>query len=130
MQDAIKIAGQVERDAQKLNQLLLNKNSLSFDEKKQIEDLLQKKKDLDALVKDIQADNKKNMVNRQENEQQNKELLDKQKEIENLFNNVLDQKNPGNVEKAAGPDGPGTKGCYPRRTVKNADGQQILEKGT
>ena len=92
IQDAVKLAGQVERDAQKLNQLLLNKNSLSFDEKKQIDDLLQKKKDLDELVKDIQAGNKKNMVNRQENEQQNKELIEKQKEIENLFNNVLDQK--------------------------------------
>jgi len=92
MQSAIKIAGQIEKDAQKLNQTLLNKNTLSFDEKKQIDDLLQKKKELDDLVKDIQADNKKNMVNRQENEQQNKELMEKQKEIENLFNNVLDQK--------------------------------------
>lgn len=92
MQSAIKLAGQIERDAQKLNQKLLDKNTLSFDEKKQIDDLLQKKKDLDNLVKDIQAENKKNMVNRQENEQQNKEILEKQKEIENLFNNVLDPK--------------------------------------
>lgn len=99
MQSAIKIAGQVERDAQKLNQLLLNKNSLSFDEKKQIDDLLQKKKDLDNLVKDIQAENKKNLYNRQENEQQNKELLEKQKEIENLFNNVLDQKTQEMLKK-------------------------------
>ncbi len=99
MQDAIKIAGQVERDAQKLNQLLLNKNSLSFDEKKQIDDLLQKKKDLDDLVKDIQAENKKNLYNRQENDQQNKELVEKQKEIENLFNNVLDQKTQDLLKK-------------------------------
>jgi hypothetical protein len=99
MQDAIKIAGQVERDAQKLNQLLLNKNSLSFDEKKQIDDLLQKKKELDGLVKDIQAENKKNLYNRQENEQQNKELIEKQKEIENLFNNVLDQKTQEMLKK-------------------------------
>jgi hypothetical protein len=99
MQDAIKIAGQVERDAQKLNQLLLNKNSLSFDEKKQIDDLLQKKKELDGLVKDIQSENKKNLYNRQENEQQNKELIEKQKEIENLFNNVLDQKTQEMLKK-------------------------------
>jgi hypothetical protein len=99
MQDAIKLAGQVERDAQKLNELLLNKNSLSFDEKKQIDELLQKKKDLDDMVKDIQAENKKNMVNRQENEQQNKELIEKQKEIENLFNNVLDQKTQDLLKK-------------------------------
>jgi hypothetical protein len=99
MQDAIKIAGQVERDAQKLNELLLNKNSLSFDEKKQIDDLLQKKKELDDLVKDIQAENKKNLYNRQENEQQNKDLIEKQKEIENLFNNVLDQKTQDMLKK-------------------------------
>ncbi|WP_302901166.1 DUF4175 family protein [Mucilaginibacter sp. BT774] len=99
MQSAIKLATQVERDAQKLNQKLLDKNTLSFDEKKQIDDLLQKKKDLDNLVKDIQAENKKNMVNRQENEQQNKEILEKQKEIENLFNNVLDPKTQDLLKK-------------------------------
>ncbi|AYL98100.1 DUF4175 family protein [Mucilaginibacter celer] len=92
MQSAIKLAGQVERDAQKLNQTLLNKNTLSFDEKKQVEDLMQKRKDLDDLVKEIQADNKKNLYNRQENQQQSEEILAKQKQIEDLFNNVLDQK--------------------------------------
>ena len=99
MQSAIKLASQIERDAQKLNQKLLDKNTLSFDEKKQIEDLLQKKKDLDNLVKDIQAENKKNTVNRQENEQQNKDILEKQKEIENLFNNVLDPKTQDLLKK-------------------------------
>ncbi|MDB5136832.1 MAG: hypothetical protein JWP37_3435, partial [Mucilaginibacter sp.] len=99
MQDAIKVAGQVEREAQKLNQLLLNKNSLSFDEKKQIDDLLQKKHELDELVKDIQTENKKNLYDRQENQQQNKELVEKQKQIENLFNNVLDQKTQDMLKK-------------------------------
>jgi hypothetical protein len=92
MESAIKLAGQVERDAQKLNQNLLNKNTLSFDEKKQVEDLMQKRKDLEGLVKDIQADNKKNLYNRQENQQQTEEIMAKQKQIEDLFNNVLDQK--------------------------------------
>lgn len=92
MESAIKLAGQVEHDSQKLNQMLLDKNTLSFDEKKQVEDLLQKRKDLEDLVKEIKDDNKKNLYNRQENQQQNDELLAKQKQIEDLFNNVLDQK--------------------------------------
>ena len=99
MQDAIKLAGQIEHDSQKLNQMLLDKNSLTFDEKKQIDELLEKKKDLDNLVKDIQDENKKNIYQRQENQQQNKELEEKQKEIENLFNNVLDQKTREMLEK-------------------------------
>ena len=99
MQDAIKLAGQIEHDSQKLNQMLLDKNSLTFDEKKQIDELLEKKKDLDNLVKEIQDENKKNIYQRQENQQQNKELEEKQKEIENLFNNVLDKKTREMLEK-------------------------------
>ena len=92
MESAIKLAGQIEKDSQKLNQMLLNKNTLSFDEKKQIEDLLQKRKDLNDLVKEVQADNKKNLYNRQENQQQDKDLTEKQKQMEQLLNNVLDPK--------------------------------------
>ena len=99
MQDAIKLAGQIEHDSQKLNQMLLDKNTLSFDEKKQIDELLDKKKDLDNLIKDIQDENKKNLYERQENQEQNKELQDKEKQIENLFNNVLDQKTRDLLEK-------------------------------
>ncbi len=99
MQSAIKLAGQVEHDSQKLNELLLNKNDLSFDEKKQIQDLLQKKKDLDGLVKDIQDENKKNAYNRQENQQQDPAITEKQKEMEKLFSNVLDPKTQELLQK-------------------------------
>lgn len=99
MQSAIKLAGQVEHDSQKLNELLLNKNDLSFDEKKQIADLLQKKKDLDDLVKDIQAENKKNAYIRQENQQQDPSITQKQKEMEKLFSNVLDPKTQELLQK-------------------------------
>jgi hypothetical protein len=92
MESAIKIAAQVEHDSQKLNQLLLNKNTLSFDEKKQIEDLLQKRKELDDLVKEIQGDNKKNLYNRKENQQHDKQLTEKQQQMDDLLNKVLDPK--------------------------------------
>jgi hypothetical protein len=99
MQSAVKLAAQVEKSAQKLNQSLLDKNNLSFDEKKQVEELLQKRKDLEDLVKEIQDDNKKNLYNRQENQKQTQELMDLQKQIENLFNNVLDDKTKELLQK-------------------------------
>jgi hypothetical protein len=99
MQSAIKVAGQIEQGAQKLNQLLLNKNTLSFDEKKQIEDLLQKRRELDELVKDIQDDNKKNLYNREENQQQDKALTEKQQQIEALLDHVLDPKTAEIMQK-------------------------------
>ena len=99
MTDAIKMAGQIEKESQKLNQMLLDKNTLSFDEKKQIEDLLEKKHDLDNLIKEVQAENKKNLYERKENDQQTQELMEKQKQIEDLFNNVLDKKTREMLEK-------------------------------
>jgi hypothetical protein len=99
MESAIKIAAQMEFDSQKLNQLLLNKNTLSFDEKKQIEDLLQKRKELDDLIKEIQGDNKKNLYNRQENQQQDKQLTEKQHQMDDLLNKVLDPKTQEMLQK-------------------------------
>jgi hypothetical protein len=92
MLSAIKLAGQVERDAQKLNQMLLNKNNLSFEEKKQVEDLLRKKAELNQLVKEVQNENKADQYKRQESQPQSPELQEKQKEMENLFNHALDEK--------------------------------------
>ncbi|MBE9586504.1 hypothetical protein IM792_18795 [Mucilaginibacter sp. JRF] len=91
-QSAIKLAAQIERESQKLNQQLLDKNNLSFEEKKQVEQLLQKKMELNKLVKDIQDENRKNQFNRQENQQQSEDLQKKQQQIADLFNNVLDPK--------------------------------------
>ena len=99
MVSAIKIAGQIERESQKLNQALLEKNNLSFDEKKQVESLLQKRKDLNDLVKDIQNENQKNLYNRQENQQQDKELSAKQQQMEQLLKNAIDPKTEEMLQK-------------------------------
>ena len=99
MQSASKLAGQIEKESQKLNQLLLNKNSLSFDEKKQIEDLLQKRRELDDLVKQIQDENRKNAYNRQESQQQSEEMAQKQQQMDQLLNNALDPKTRDMLQK-------------------------------
>jgi hypothetical protein len=99
MQSASKLAGQIERESQKLNQLLLNKNSLSFDEKKQIDDLLQKRRELNDLVKQIQDENRKNAYNRQETQQENKDLTEKQQQMDQLLNNALDPKTREMLQK-------------------------------
>ncbi|WP_207533496.1 DUF4175 family protein [Desertivirga arenae] len=92
MEQAIKQASAIEREAKRLNQDLFNKKSLSFEEKKQIEQLLDKQRDLQKLVDEIKNDNKKNLYQRQELGDETEQLLEKQKQIENLFENVLDEK--------------------------------------
>lgn len=92
MESAAKLAAQLEREAQRLNQNLLNKSSLTFDEKKQVEDLLQKRKDLNDLVKEVQDENKKNLYNRQQNQQQSQQVTEMQNQMDKLLQNLLDPK--------------------------------------
>ena len=99
MESDIKIAAQLERETQKLNQALLNKNNLTFEEKKQVEALLQKRSELNDLVKEIQNENKKNLYNRQENQHVDDMLKEKQQQIDDLLSNVLDPKTSELIQK-------------------------------
>jgi hypothetical protein len=99
MEKTIKLAGQVEKESKKLGETLLDKKQISFDDKKQIEQLLEKQKQLEQAVKEINDLNKKNTVEKEENNLLKQELADKQKQIDNLFKNVLDEKTKALLEK-------------------------------
>ena len=85
-------ASQLEQDAKKLNQELLNKKTLSFDEKNKADQLIKKQNELENLIKDIQQQNKQNSLDQQENTKLDEQLLEKQKQIEHILDNVLDEK--------------------------------------
>lgn len=99
MQAAIRLANTVEKESKKLGETLLDKKELSFDDKKQIEQLLDKQKQLEDAVKAIKNLNEKNNSERQENQQLKDELLEKQKQIKDLFDNVLDNKTKELLQK-------------------------------
>lgn len=90
METAIKLAADIERESKKLSQQLLDKKQLSFEDKKQIEQLLSKQQQLEEAVKDIKKQNEKNNFEKAENNILNEELMEKQKQIDDLFNHVLD----------------------------------------
>ncbi|UOE47749.1 DUF4175 family protein [Mucilaginibacter sp. SMC90] len=92
MQSAIKLAAQIDKDIKKLNEMLLNKANLSFDDKKQIQDLLDKRQELKKMIEDAQQQNQKNAQNRQENMPQDKDLAEKQNRMERLMKDLMDPK--------------------------------------
>lgn len=92
MQSAMKQAEKIQIQAKKLTQNLLDEKSLGYEQKKQIDQLLDQQKKLQNLIKDIQKESKQNLFERKELQPDEKELLEKQKQIQDLFNNVLDEK--------------------------------------
>lgn len=99
MEKAIKLAGNVEKESKKLGETLLDKKQLNFDDKKQIQQLLDKQKQLEEAVKEIRQLNEKNSFEKEENNTLKEELMEKQKKIDDLFNNVLDEKTKALLEK-------------------------------
>ncbi|TDQ09572.1 DUF4175 family protein [Pedobacter metabolipauper] len=99
MEKAIKLAAAVENESKKLGENLLDKKQISFDDKKQIEQLLDKQKQLEEAVKEIKKLNQKNTIEKEENNALNEELMNKQKQIDDLFKNVLDEKTKALLEK-------------------------------
>jgi len=99
MESTIKLANKIEKDSKKLSQDLLDKKQLSFEDKKQIEQLLDKQKQLEEAVKDIKKQNEKNTFQKEENNAIAESLKEKQKQIDDLFNNVLDEKTKELLQK-------------------------------
>lgn len=99
MESTIKLASTIEKESKKLSQNLLDKKQLTFEDKKQVEQLLDKQKQLEEAVKEIKKQNEKNAFEKEENKTLNEDLKEKQKQIDNLFNNVLDEKTKALLQK-------------------------------
>ncbi|TAH02992.1 MAG: hypothetical protein EAZ15_04140 [Sphingobacteriales bacterium] len=92
LQQAANQAKEIQKQAQKINQSLLSKTKLDFEDKKNAEDLIEKQKQLENLLNDLQKEAQKNLVQQKNLNPQNQQLLEKQKQIKDLFENVLDDK--------------------------------------
>jgi hypothetical protein len=99
MEKTIKMAGQVEQESKKLAETLLDKKQLTFDDKKQIEQLLDKQKQLENSVQELKNLNQKNTLQKEENNALKQEMAEKQKQIDELFKNVLNDQTKALLEK-------------------------------
>ncbi|UKJ07801.1 DUF4175 family protein [Solitalea lacus] len=92
MENALRQASKIEREAKKLNDKLVDKKNLTFEEKKQITELIEKQKQLEENIREIQQENKLNNQQNSELNELDQKIMEKQKQLEDMFNNVLDEK--------------------------------------
>ena len=91
LQDAIKETKDVQKQIADLNKKLLEKQSLTWEEKKKMQDLLDKQKDLQQKVEQMKNENVQNNQQQQEFQKNSENLQDKQKQLEDLFNQVMNE---------------------------------------
>ncbi len=91
MAEAIKDTKALEEEVKKLEQKLTEKKSLNWEDKKQIQDLLDKHKNLQDQMKELMEKNKDKNTKESEFKDIDKDILEKQAELEKLFEELMDE---------------------------------------
>ncbi|MCX6234748.1 MAG: hypothetical protein NT175_08495 [Bacteroidetes bacterium] len=86
---AIKELKSLQRDIDELNRNLLEKKTISWQEKQQLQDLLDRQAEIKTKIENIQRENENKVTKEQQYKEINPDILQKQKQLEDLFDQVL-----------------------------------------
>ena len=89
MEQSIKDAKSLQKQIDELDKKLVEKKTLSWQEKKQLKDLLEKQKELQNKVENIQKQNFEKTVKENQFEKPSEELLKKQEELNKLMEQIM-----------------------------------------
>ncbi len=82
-------AKKLQRDIENFQKKMVDKKELGWEDKKRIEDMLKTQQDLQNKVQEMQRNNELNTLKQNEFKKPTQELLDKQKQLEELLKNVM-----------------------------------------
>jgi hypothetical protein len=89
--EAKKESKALQREYQEVRKLLLENKNLSWQEKEKVNDFLSHQKSFEKDLMTIQKSNEKNNAQKESLTEKEKELLDKQQRINNLFDELMDE---------------------------------------
>ncbi len=93
---SLEIANEIKQDVIKLNKDALNKKEIGWEEEEEIRRILEKQKKLEKQIKKTQEQNSRNINNQ---EKLNSKFFDKQKELEKLMNELINEETKKMLEK-------------------------------
>ncbi|MFN5223042.1 MAG: DUF4175 family protein [Bacteroidota bacterium] len=79
----------LQKDLNKAARDMVEKKNLNFDDRKKIEDLLKRQKELQKQVEDIRKQNEKNNSRENEFKKDNEQLREKKQQLEELFDKLM-----------------------------------------
>jgi hypothetical protein len=91
LKESIKDARQIQKELDELNRRILEKRDISWQDKKKLEDLLQQHKQMSKDVENLQKENQLNNTKNEEFKKSDERILEKQKELERLFEQILNE---------------------------------------
>lgn len=89
LEDGAKKAKDLQKEINDLSKKLTEKKQMGYEEKKKLEDILKKQNELKNKIEESKQENQLNNQQQQENQQLDESLLEKQKQLEQLFENIM-----------------------------------------
>ena len=89
LEDGAKKAKDLQKEINDLSKKLTEKKQMGYEEKKKLEDILKKQIELKNKIEESKQENQLNNQQQQENQQMDESLLEKQKQLEQLFENIM-----------------------------------------
>ena len=89
IKESIKEAKDLQRELEKLQEKLINKKNVTWEEKKQLQDLLDRQKQMEEKMNNIEQNNEKNLREQLEYREMSQTMLEKQQKIQDLFEKIM-----------------------------------------
>jgi len=89
LNEGIKKAKELRKEINDLSKKLTDKKQMSYDEKKKLEDILKRQNELKNKIDEVKRENQQNNQQQQENSLFDESLMEKQKQLEQLFENIM-----------------------------------------
>jgi hypothetical protein len=86
---AIQQAKDLQREMNELNKKLIDKKTLNFDDIKKMKEFLEKQKDLQNQIENLEKQNKQNFEKQNEFKNPDEQLLEKHKQLEEIMKNIM-----------------------------------------
>lgn len=90
LEAALKKAEELKQAAKKLQEEILQKKDMDWQDRKKMEKLVEQQKELEKEINEGKEMFKENMKNQEQYQKPDEQLLEKQKQLEKLFNEALD----------------------------------------
>jgi len=89
LEKGIQEAKKIQKDIDQLTKDLFDKKNLNYQEKKKIQDLLDRQKNLQNQVNELKKQNKESNLKESQYKELNQEIVEKQQQLEKLFNEIM-----------------------------------------
>ncbi|MDD5569631.1 MAG: hypothetical protein PHD97_00570, partial [Bacteroidales bacterium] len=89
LENSIKEAKKLQKDIENLRLSLLQKKNPDWNDKKKMKDIMSRQSELQKTIDNIEKQNKENNIRQSEFSKTDERILEKQKQLEELFKNVM-----------------------------------------